>query len=273
MKSPVIVAVMSSLSQRRGRREHADDQADERLGQARARDVVADVAAGLAALDQLAQRVDEAALELVGAGALPLAGQDHERGCPCRRGRARRERCPRRVPPRRSGPTPIAPRRRARPPGPARRAGPRDWGNSGRPWPGRRPRPRRRRSCSPARRRWRTAALHRRGSLRRLAAGGRAGGLARASSSRNDLTPSLDETWYVSPRVGAVPTPQEVVDVVVGTGQDRSPRDAVQRCVAAVPSSQTGREHGRRGELRHPRGAGSRSPRQRCAGRCRPAGR
>ena len=48
--------------------------------------------------------------------------------------------------------------------------GSRGWGSSGRPWPGRRRRPRRRRSCSPARPARRTGAPRRRGSRRRRAA-------------------------------------------------------------------------------------------------------
>ena len=51
------------LAERRRRREHADDQPDQRLGQPRARDVVADVAVGLAPLEQPAQRLGEGALE------------------------------------------------------------------------------------------------------------------------------------------------------------------------------------------------------------------
>ena len=67
------------LAQGRGGPQHARDQADERLGQASAGDVVANVPAGLTALEQLAQRPGDAALEALGVGSDPLAGQQHER--------------------------------------------------------------------------------------------------------------------------------------------------------------------------------------------------
>ena len=66
------------LAERRRRREHADDQSDERLGQARARDVVADVAVGLALLEEPAQRLGERAVEAVGVGSSTPACQQHE---------------------------------------------------------------------------------------------------------------------------------------------------------------------------------------------------
>ena len=66
-------------AERRRGREHADDQPDQRLGQPSARDVVADVAGGLAPLEQPAQRLGELALEALGVGSQPLARQEHER--------------------------------------------------------------------------------------------------------------------------------------------------------------------------------------------------
>ena len=65
-------------AERRRRREHADDQPDQRLGQTGARDVVADVSAGLTPFEEAAQRLGEPALEPLRIGASPLASQKDE---------------------------------------------------------------------------------------------------------------------------------------------------------------------------------------------------
>ena len=183
-KRPVIVAIMSSLPSGGVDVSTPTIKPDQRLGQASARDVVADVAGGLAPLEQLAQRLGEPALEPLGVGSHAARAPGARRSPRRRRARARPGRCPPRAPPRRSWPTPAVHRRRSPRPAPARRAGPAGSGSSGRPWPGRlRPR-RRRRSCSPARPRARTSARRRRGSPRRRAAATLVWGLARTSSSR-----------------------------------------------------------------------------------------
>ena len=139
-KRPVIVAVMSSLPSAGADVRRPTIRPMQRLRQPRAGDVVADVAGGLAALEQLAQRLDDLALEALQLG---------------RRRRRPGGRRIARIEERADGPGDALLGRDGVDPGRfrrastsrhrglarARRAGPRGWGSSGTPWPAR-PRPR-----------------------------------------------------------------------------------------------------------------------------------
>ena len=154
----------------------------------------ADLLVGLAALEELAQRPRERALEALRIRALALTRHDDEGVAHADQGAHRPGDALLRVhavePGRGQSRVDVGRRRLRR----ARPAGYRGSGSSGRRWRAPRRRPRRRRSCSPAPRRSRSGARRRRGSRRRRAAAAAVVEMARTSVSRQYATNSLDET-------------------------------------------------------------------------------